>query len=58
MYEDLRNAVELLKNYCADRDDCVGCPLDYAICGNNVTPAFYSLLRFDNNVKKITESKE
>jgi len=54
MYEDLRAAVELLKEYCINHE-CVGCPLFRVIChGNNmINPCSYSLPRFDLNVKEI-----
>ena len=54
MYEDLRAAVELLKEYCVNHE-CIGCPLHRVIChtGNVINPCSYSLPRFDLNVEEI-----
>lgn len=58
MYEDLRNAVEVLKNYCTDREFCRDCPLHRVTChAGYINPNAYSLLRFDLNVKEL-ESEE
>lgn len=55
MYEDLRNAVKLLKEYCINHE-CVGCPLNHVSCyASCVTPAGYSLDKFDKNVKELEE---
>lgn len=53
MYEDLRNAVKLLKEYCSNHE-CVGCPLNHVSCyASCVIPAGYSLDKFDKNVKEL-----
>ncbi len=51
MYEDLRKAVKLLKEYCKSHK-CYNCPLYHAAC-NTATPLGYSLKRFDENVKEL-----
>lgn len=51
MYEDLRNAIKLLKEYCKSRR-CSDCLLYHAAC-NKATPLSYSLERFDENVKEL-----
>lgn len=57
MYEDLRNAVKLLKEYCINHE-CIGCPLLRVLCG---TPAYgpsaYSLEQFDENVKELEDDE-
>lgn len=55
MYEDLRNAVKLLKEYCIDHE-CIGCPLNRVVCQRQF-PCGYPLERFDENVKDL-ESEE
>lgn len=54
MYEDLRAAVELLKEYCVDHR-CCECPLCHVIChvNNAINPCSYSLPRFDLNVEEL-----
>lgn len=55
MYEDLRNAVQLLYSYCITHT-CNSCPLYHSAC--NMTtgcPAAYSLERFDENVKELED---
>lgn len=29
MNEELRNAIEMIKNECKSREDCIGCPMSY-----------------------------
>lgn len=56
MYEDLRAAVEVLKNYCTEREYCTGCPLNHVVCHNgSINPIGYPLPRFDRNVKELKE---
>ena len=58
MYEDLRAAVELLKEYCINHE-CVGCPLHRVICHIGLNnPCSYSLPRFEMNVKEIESECE
>lgn len=58
MYEDLRNAVEVLKEYCISHP-CIDCPLKMAACNLAVdAPIAYSLERFDENVKELESGAE
>lgn len=53
MYEDLRNAIKLLKEYCTSHR-CSDCPLKRAVCDRAINaPICYSLERFDDNVEEI-----
>ncbi len=55
MYEDLRNAVQLLYSYCITHT-CNCCPLYRSACYMPTgCPAAYSLERFDENVKELEE---
>ena len=54
MYEDLRAAVEVLRDYCTEREYCIDCPLNHVICHNgSINPISYSLSRFDRNVQEM-----
>ncbi len=57
MFEDLRNAVEVLKEYCSHHNVwCIDCPLYRAVCYITTgSPAAYSLERFDENVKELED---
>lgn len=58
MYNDLRNAVKILKDYCTEREFCRDCPLYRVTCyAGYINPNAYSLLRFDLNVKEINENE-
>lgn len=57
MYEDLRNAIKLLKEYCKTHR-CSNCPLYHAVCHKAAaTPLGYSLERFDLNVKELEDDE-
>lgn len=59
MYDDLRNAVALLKDYC-NSHYCRDCPLNYVVCDDGIgatSPCGYSLDIFDRNVKEIEKRK-
>lgn len=58
MYNDLRNAVALLKDYC-NSHYCRDCPLNHVVCYgiSAPTPCGYSLDIFDRNVKEIEKEK-
>lgn len=57
MYEDIRNAVKLLKEYCINHK-CERCLLDLVVCHDDYPfPYEYSLSRFDKNVKKLEDEE-
>lgn len=58
MYDDLRNAVQLLYSYCITHT-CNDCPLYRAVCHIPTGyPAAYSLEQFDVNVKELESEEE
>ena len=57
MYNKLRAAIELLKDYCINTL-CSECPLNHVLCCTFCSsPSGYSLERFDENVQEL-ESEE
>lgn len=55
MYEDIRNAIEVLKDYCISHL-CSDCPMNRAVCRTAIyAPIAYSLECFDENVKELDD---
>ena len=59
MYEDLRAAVALIKDYC-NSHYCRDCPLNHVVCSviSVASPCGYSLDIFDRNIKKLENEVE